>query len=117
MDQIDFKARVDELKRCTSGRWTEVLRLLGVDEKILRKRNLPCPSCGGKDRFQYTDKFSHGDYHCRGCGHGDGFNLLMHFHGWDFATAFKQVESIVGSISPTTQSRLSEPSSERMKAL
>ena len=24
--------------------------------------------CGGTDRFQYTDKFGEGNYHCRGCG-------------------------------------------------
>jgi putative DNA primase/helicase len=94
-----------------------VLQTLGVDERILRKRNVPCPGCGGEDRFQYTDKFGNGDYHCRGCGHGDGFNLLMHLHGWDFATAFKQVEGIVGSVSPAPRTRPSEPSSERMKKL
>lgn len=117
MDQHDFKVRVEELKRCMSGRWTEVLRMLGIDENILRKRNVACPSCGGEDRFQYTDKFDNGDYHCRGCGHGDGFNLLMHVYSWDFYTAFKQVEGIVGSLSPVMRSRPNEPSSERMKKL
>lgn len=117
MDQYDFKARVEELKQRLSGRWTEVLRMLGVDEKILRKRNVPCPGCGGEDRFQYTDKFGNGDYHCRGCGHGDGFNLLMHVHSWDFGTAFKQVESLIGSASSTPKRCRNEPSSERMKKL
>ena len=70
MDSLEFESRLHELKARAHGRWTEILRTLGVDEKVLNKRNQPCPMCGGTDRFQYTDKFGEGNYHCRGCGRG-----------------------------------------------
>ena len=72
MDSLEFESRLHELKARAHGRWTEILRTLGVDEKVLNKRNQPCPMCGGTDRFQYTDKFGEGNYHCRGCGPAGG---------------------------------------------
>ena len=62
----DFEARVKDLKSRAHGHWTSILRNLGVDEDILKGKNLPCPidGCGGTDRFQYTDKFGEGNYHC-----------------------------------------------------
>src|SRR5947207_15564148 len=81
MDKFEFEARLQELKARAHGRWTEILRTLGVGEKILNKRNQPCPMCGGTDRFQYTDKFGEGNYHCRGCGAGGGLKLLQGYHG------------------------------------
>lgn len=117
MENLEFKARVEQLKRSAQGRWTEILRTLGVDATIVNKRNQPCPACGGTDRFQYTDKFGHGDYICRGCGHGDGFKLLMHCKGWEFGTASKHVEEILrcGELPPLAKPNA--PSSERMKKL
>src|SRR5947199_7642343 len=117
MDTPEFEARLQELKACAHGRWTEILRTLGVGEKILNKRNQPCPMCGGTDRFQYTDKFGEGNYHCRGCGAGGGLKLLQGYHGWDFATTFKRVEECVESVSARPRPKPSEPSAERMKKL
>ncbi|MDY7574407.1 toprim domain-containing protein [Actimicrobium sp. CCI2.3] len=117
MEPHDFKARVEEIKRRASGRWSELLRSLGVSDAILNRRNGPCPGCGGEDRFQYTDKFGQGDYYCRGCGHGDGFALLRHVFGWDFVTAYRHVESLVGGQSSALVARPTEPSSDRMKLL
>ncbi|WP_418319663.1 primase-helicase zinc-binding domain-containing protein [Piscinibacter sakaiensis] len=54
MQRADYEARVDEVKRRAHGHWTQILGSLGVDERILGKRNGPCPLCGGTDRFQYT---------------------------------------------------------------
>src|SRR5437588_4482615 len=81
MDSLEFESRLHELKGRAHGRWTEILRTLGVDEKVLNKRNQPCPMCGGTDRFQYTDKFGEGNYHCRGCGAAGGLKLLQGYHG------------------------------------
>ena len=119
MDSRAFEERVAEIKRRAHGRWTELLRTLGVDEKILNKRNQPCPLCGGTDRFQYTDKYGEGNYHCRGCGPGGGLKLLQGVHGWDFVTVLKRVEECVGSVSMPVQSRLrsNEPPPDRMKKL
>lgn len=96
MQRTDYLARVDDVKRRAHGHWTQILGSLGVDERILGKRNGPCPLCGGTDRFQYTDRFGEGNYHCRGCGPGGGFKLLQAVKGCDFNTALHDVEQNVG---------------------
>jgi putative DNA primase/helicase len=119
MDSQAFEARVAEVKRRAHGRWTDLLHALGVDEKVLNKRNQPCPLCGGTDRFQYTNKFGDGNYHCRGCGAGGGLKLLQAVLGWDFVTVLKRVEECVGSMPMPVQARprSSEPPPDRMKKL
>ena len=113
----EYARRVDDLKRRAHGRWSEILGALQLDERILKKRNLPCPLCGGTDRFQYTDKFGEGNYHCRGCGPGGGFKLLQAVKGIDFNTAMREVERIVHTGLPPSRGIPSEPSAEPMKKL
>lgn len=120
MDSHAFEARVAEIKRRAHGRWTELLLTLGIDEAILNKRNQPCPLCGGTDRFQYTNKFGEGNYHCRGCGPGGGLKLLQGALGWDFGTVLQRVEERVGCaalIPIRSRLRANEPSADRMKKL
>lgn len=117
MNNQEYLARIDQVKSRAHGRWTQILAALGVDERILRKLNLPCPLCGGKDRFQYTDRFGEGNYHCRGCGPGGGFKLLQAVKGIDFSTALREVESCVGSDAVIDVPRSTEPSAQRMTKL
>lgn len=117
MNHQEYLARIERVKIRAHGQWSEILARLGVDERILRKLNLPCPSCGGTDRFQYTDKFGEGNYHCRKCGPGGGFKLLQAVKGIDFGTALREVESCVGSDRPVRVSRSTEPTAERMTKL
>jgi putative DNA primase/helicase len=117
MNNPEYAARIDQVKRRAHGRWTEILASLGVDERILRKLNLPCPSCGGTDRFQYTDKFGEGNYHCRSCGPGGGFKLLQAVKGIDFNAALREVEACVGADPVPSRASSAEPSAERMKKL
>jgi putative DNA primase/helicase len=92
-----YAARVNVLKQRAHGRWTEVLGALGLEQSMLRRKPMPCPVCkDGVDRFQYTDKFSHGNYHCRKCGPGDGFKLLQACKGMDFHAAVCAVEKVLG---------------------
>ena len=116
MDNYAFEARITELKQRAHGRWTEILRALGVEEQILNGRNQPCPLCGGTDRFQYTDKYGEGNYYCRGCGPGGGLKLLQGVRGWDFGTILKRIEETVGMVGPVVHSR-PEPSLDRMRKL
>src|SRR2546429_9652752 len=76
MDSLEFESRLHELKARAQGRWTEILRTLGVDEKVLNKRNQPCPMCGGNDRFPYTDKLWEGNNHLPDYGPAGGLNVL-----------------------------------------
>ena len=71
--------------------WVEVLQAIGIDEKFLRNRHGPCPTCGGKDRFRFDNKHGRGDWICNQCGAGDGFKLIMGAQGVDF----KQARQIV----------------------
>ena len=97
MINLELQRRIEEAKRRANGSWMSILERLGVDRKVLGKRNQPCPGCGGNDRFQFTDKYGDGNYICRGCGPGDGFALLELCLGWKFTDALKAVEGMVGS--------------------
>lgn len=79
------------------GRWREILPKLGIARKFLRGRQMPCPACGGKDRFRFTDKNRDGMYFCNQCGAGNGFTLLMKVHGWDWKTVMRRVDEVIGN--------------------
>lgn len=55
--------------------WPQALVRLGVPESLLGKKQGPCPKCGGKTRFRFTNKYNKGDWICNHCGHGDGVGL------------------------------------------
>ncbi len=82
--------------------WPAILAQLAVPEEFRREKvgkrekHGPCPGCGGTDRYFFDNKYGRGDYHCRGCGHGDGFKLLELVHGWSFLEALKRVIEAVG---------------------
>lgn len=116
MQNAEYAARVDAVKRRAQGRWTDVLGALGLDERMLKRKPMPCPVCkDGTDRFQYRDKFHEGDYHCRKCGGGDGFKLLQACKGLDFHTALCEVEKVLGVL-PEARTA-SGPSPDRMRKL
>ncbi|WP_300757778.1 toprim domain-containing protein [Janthinobacterium sp.] len=97
-----FNVQYQELKQHAYGRWTEILLALGVCKTVLNQRNQPCPlhGCGGTDRFQYTDKFGHGNYVCRVCGAGGGFKLLMGCLDLGAGEALSRVEHYLGMAAP-----------------
>jgi putative DNA primase/helicase len=71
--------------------------------------------CGGSDRFQYTDRFGEGNYHCRGCGPGGGLKLAQGCLQVGFGELLDRLEKLLGSVTalPVT----AEPPPDRMKAL
>jgi putative DNA primase/helicase len=70
--------------RC-HGKWPHIIMTLGLlDSKALAHKDVPCPCCGGRDRFRFSDK-GYGRWHCRGCdAGGDGVALVMRIMGVDF---------------------------------
>ena len=85
-------------KELAYGRWENILLTLGVEPRLLDKRkHWPCPGCGGKDRFRFTNISNRGDYFCNQCGSGDGFTLLGMVHGWSFKQAAVEVERVIGN--------------------
>jgi len=117
MRNLEYERRIETAKQRAHGRWTDILQYFGADPRLLKRRNLPCPLCGGVDRFQFTDKFGEGNYHCRHCGAGGGFKLLQALKDWDFNTALKEVEDYLGLHPESRPVAPATPSPERMKRL
>ena len=80
------------------GRWKGIIQMLGVDPKFLENRHQKCPFCGGKDRYRFDDKDGSGSYFCSGCGAGTGMDFVMALRSWDFPTAAREVDAIVGRV-------------------
>jgi len=85
-------------KDIARGKWRSILRTLGVQATLLDGKHHPCPRCGGKDRFRFTDYQGSGGFICNQCGSGSGFDLLNLLRGWDFKSAAYEVDRIVGSV-------------------
>jgi putative DNA primase/helicase len=83
------------------NRWPGLLAHFGIDRDALTGKHVPCPACGGKDRFRFDDKEGRGTFFCSHCGSGDGFKLLGLLKGWTFREAAKEIEAIVGTIPAT----------------
>jgi len=76
--------------------WPAVLAQLGIGEEFLRRKAGPCPACQGRDRYVFDNRKGRGDFFCRQCGPGDGFELLSRVHGWSFAEARARVLKVAG---------------------
>lgn len=91
--------RLADVKEAARGRWPEILRALGVPENYTdTRKHQPCPSCGGKDRFRFTNHKQGGGFICNHCtpDGGSGFDLLMLVYGYTFAEAVKAVAVVLG---------------------
>lgn len=65
---------IAEIQTAASGKWPAVLRALGVDVPE-KQAHIPCPVCGGKDRFHWKHD-DVGSSYCRGCNKWrDGLQL------------------------------------------
>ena len=89
------------LDQC-NGKWPMILAELGLPEDSLRKRQGPCPLCGGKDRFRFDDKEGRGTWYCNQCGAGTGYTLLVKFKNWTPGEALRQREKMEGTIKQRT---------------
>ena len=94
-----MKPDLTEIKNAAYGRWPEIHAALGIPAKLLNTcKHQPCPHCGGKDRFRYTDHKHGGGYICNQCPPegGSGFDLLMLVFGYSFTEAVNQVSALLG---------------------
>lgn len=90
---------LSDLKAAAQGRWPAIHAALGIPAHLLDKRkHQPCPYCGGRDRYRYTDYQDGGGFICNQCTPegGSGFDLLMLAYGWTFAEAARQVAALLG---------------------
>lgn len=93
-----MKPDLTEIKNAAYGRWPEIHAALGIPAKLLNTRkHQPCPHCGGKDRFRYTDHKHGGGYICNQCTPkgGSGFDLLALVFGYSFTESVNQVPALL----------------------
>lgn len=109
----------DFVADAAKGRWTEILEGMGVPSEILNKRkHHPCPCCGGKDRFRFTDAHQSGWFICNQCGQGGGFKLLSLIYGYSYRESVMAVAEYLNLIdrqgyhTPAAQRRRIEPKPE-----
>jgi hypothetical protein len=71
---------IDIIREVTrrSRQWPYVLAGLSIDVPD-SPRAIPCPACGGKDRFRFDD-YGRGALICNQCGAGDGLDLIKVNH-------------------------------------
>jgi putative DNA primase/helicase len=95
-------------RRC-EGLWPSILDRLGLSlsAKALRHQGVPCPMCGGRDRFTFADRghglwVCHGGRDLSGCdARGDGVKLVMRWCGVSFAEAARLIEATGLIAAPT----------------
>lgn len=78
--------------------WRGILQRMGMDEKHLTGRNVPCPICAGTDRFRWINDNGDGGGICNQCGgFADGIHLIMAWKGVDWRDASRMVDDILGN--------------------
>lgn len=98
--------RRGKIVELAKDRWPDLLARCGIPEEYLRlKKAGPCPLCGGRDRYSFTDKYGDGDYHCRHCGPGKGLKLLMEYRSLAWVQA---VDELLEAMSDPEFQRLSD---------
>lgn len=90
--------RRDSIHDIARGKWRGILMALQFPDvdRILRGKHMPCPSCGGEDRFRFDDKEGRGTFFCSQCGAGNGVELVMRVRKVGFADAARMVEEAAG---------------------
>lgn len=87
---------LDRIKRAAEGRWPEIFAAAGMDPAHFERENRPCPLCGGRDRFSFFRKEEQGRWFCRGCGWGDGIDLVRKFTHRTFPETLRWLASYLG---------------------
>ena len=90
---------LNRIKHTAQGRWPEIFAAAGMDSGHFVKANRPCPLCGGRDRFSLLKGERNepdGRWYCRGCGYGDGIELVKRFKGTTFPQTLRWLESYLG---------------------
>jgi len=89
---------IDLIREVTSSavnRWPDVLSMVGIDVPGNPRAQVPCPACGGRDRFRFDDN-GRGSHYCNQCGAGDGLDLIQKVNNCDSAEAAKLVADVLG---------------------
>lgn len=85
-----------KLHERAQGHWQNILPALGINRRFLNKKNGPCPMCGGKDRWRFTDLNGKGTWWCNHCSGGNGVALAMKFTGLPYGELARRIEHVIG---------------------
>lgn len=85
-----------------SGMWREALQVTcGLRDEVFNKKHQPCPHCGGKDRFRWTDKVDStgdGGAICSNCGNTDGIGWLQKLTGENYSECVNILGRFLGKV-------------------
>lgn len=88
----------EKTSAAAKGQWSGILQHLGMPASFLKRQNGPCPFCGGKDRFRFSNLDGAGTWFCNQCGSGAGMEMVMRLTGAGFAEAASRVDDILGNV-------------------
>lgn len=92
MRNIDF---IREVAVAAADKWPHVLASLHIDVPDSPRKQVPCPACGGKDRFRFDD-YGRGSHICNQCGAGDGLELIRKVKHCDNVEAARLAADVLG---------------------
>lgn len=92
MRNIDL---IREVTAAAAGNWPYVLAGLSIDVPDSSRRHVPCPACGGTDRFRFDDN-GRGSFICNQCGAGDGLDLIKKVNNCDTTEAAQLAADVLG---------------------
>ena len=65
---------IEQIVKTAKGKWPLIFEGLGIN--VGTGKHMPCPVCGGKDRFRFDNLEERGTWICNVCGAGDGLELV-----------------------------------------
>lgn len=84
------------------GMWRDALQsICGLHNDVFNKKHQPCPHCGGKDRFRWTDKLNEagdGGAICNGCGNDSGIGWMMKLTGEPYSEVINILGRFLGKV-------------------
>ena len=95
---------LEKTNQAARGKWRDILTHFGMGAEFLTGEHGACPLCGGgKDRWRWDNKDGTGSCFCSQCGAKSGMHILMDLKGWDFTTAAREVDKILGVVQVEVQ--------------
>lgn len=84
------------------GMWRDALQsICGLHNDVFNKKHQPCPHCGGKDRFRWTDKLNEtgdGGAICNACGNDSGIGWMMKLTGEPYSEVINILGRFLGKV-------------------
>jgi putative DNA primase/helicase len=107
-------------KERARGRWRQILPALGIAGTFLTGRNVPCPMCGGRDRFRFIDRLdADGMWVCNQCQPQPrpAIDLVIAYTGKPFPEAARTIDEVLGHNRQSSNGAISPHLPEQAKVI